>query len=80
MKPARLTPTQIRRFLALTFVSCEMGKDKTLVLNSDVEKELMITKMIIPNGGLPHVTERGQKEIARLCAIGGVTMPWKQKG
>ena len=47
---------------------------------SDVEKELMITKMIIPNGGLPHVTERGQKEIARLCAIGGVTMPWKQKG
>ena len=78
MKPVRLTPTQIRRFLALTFVSCGMGKDKALVLDTDIEKELVITKMIRPNGDLPHVTERGQKEIARLCAIGGITMPWEQ--
>mgnify|MGYP003628290458 CR=1 FL=1 len=79
MKPVRLTPTQIRRFLALTFVFCQMGKDETLILNNEVERELVATKMIKPNGGLPHITERGQKEIARLCAMGGVTIPWDQK-
>ncbi len=79
MKPVKLTPTQIRRFLALAFVSFEMGRDKRLTLDEKMETELLITKMIVPNGKIPHVTDRGQQEMARLCALGGITMPWNHK-
>jgi len=75
-KSYKLSNSQNRRFLALGFVGFNQHKDQNLPLREEVEKELLVTKMIEKNDQGISITDRGVKEIARLAMLAGITMPW----
>ncbi len=79
-KSYKLSNSQSRRFLALSFVGFNQHRQQGVPLCADVEDELVKTKMIQKAGDEICITERGLKEIARLATLAGIVMPWEKDG
>ena len=77
-KAYKLSNSQSRRFLALSFVCFNQHRQQSIPLCADVENELVKTKMIQKASDGVSITERGLKEIARLATLAGIVMPWEK--
>ena len=70
MKPAKLSATQLKRFMSLVVLSSDLPAPITM--KRDVQQDLLDNKFALPSDAGLAITNKGVIEIGRLSHIAGI--------